>query len=949
MKMRRARRAFQTEILSPAGRSFNANTRLVYVLTVDRMLGEATLAVHYQKLLKSGGYGKLHPFRFEQHDVPTTEDAEVCAMLTGAMSEDRYGYHHRASGDEFLMEGPIVGLVLPRLCRSGQLYLDDVTDLDDRDRAKRIGPCRLDEEMWRFGLTLQEDQDERLGRLVRLRGEFSSGDKSRPVDAAVFVSEGGLVFFDDATVARVEGEDALAWVEFLRHQTVEAPEEDREDVVRELLRFPRTPRIAAPGVEMEVADPPQPRLVVQPRSGGRRQLDATAYFRYGDDEVEAGAGESGLEVSPGRFVMRDRDVEDELIRTVSRAGAVVERGAPDSAVSIRVPVGQLTSLVDELLRQGWIVEAEGHRRRRFQDIRMSVSSGIDWFDLDGTVVFDDKEVKLARVLTAMRKGTDLIQLGDGSVGVLPEDWLKQIGMLVNVGQTKKGQVRFNKSQAWLLDALLAAREQVDFDVDFQRFRDRLHQFEGIASIDEDDSFHGTLRDYQRVGLGWFEFLAEMGLGGCLADDMGLGKTVQVLALLERRRRRDELTQPALVVAPRSVVSNWISEAERFTPELTVLEYTGPQRHRRLERIPEHHLVVTTYGTLRSDAVHLKDVRFSYAVLDEAQAIKNEQSQTAKAARLLDAGHRLALSGTPIENHLGELWSLFEFLNPGMLGRSSAFKRIAGTKGLRDDDALRDAIRRALRPFILRRTKDQVAKSLPSRIEQSIFCDLEPKQRDFYRAILKQYRESLEQDAEASGAFKLHVLEALLRLRQAACHPGLVDAKRAKDRAAKLDTLLPMLEEVVDGGHKALVFSQFTSMLDLLEPVIQASDIGYTRLDGSTRKRRERVEQFQNDPACSLFLISLKAGGLGLNLTAAEYVFILDPWWNPAAEAQAIDRAHRIGQTRQVVAYRLIARDTVEDKILELQARKRDLADAILTEDGSMLRDLTAEDLEFLLS
>jgi SNF2 family DNA or RNA helicase len=468
-------------------------------------------------------------------------------------------------------------------------------------------------------------------------------------------------------------------------------------------------------------------------------------------------------------------------------------------------------------------------------------------------------------------------------------------------------------------------------------------------MDPPASFHGTLREYQREALGWFEFLRRFTFGGCLADDMGLGKTVMVLALLDSRRsgltRAERL--PSIVVVPRSLVFNWIEEAKRFAPKLRVVDYTGALRD--AAAIGGADLVLTTYGTLRRDAGVLNAIQFDYAILDEAQAIKNAATASAKAARLLRGRHRLALSGTPIENHLGELWSLFEFLNPGLLGSAKAFQRASSAR-TREDVNL-DWLSRALRPFILRRTKEQVAPELPRRTEQTLVCELEGLQRKHYDELRSHYRQTLLAKIARDGVnkSKLQILEALLRLRQAACHSGLIDRARADEPSAKFDVLIPRLVEVIEEGHKALVFSQFTSLLALLRPKLEALDVTYEYLDGRTRDREARVARFQNDPGCPLFLISLKAGGLGLNLTAAEYVFLLDPWWNPAVEAQAIDRAHRIGQARHVFAYRLLARDTVEEKVAELQESKRDLADAILNADTGLIRSLRAEDLELLLS
>ena len=533
--------------------------------------------------------------------------------------------------------------------------------------------------------------------------------------------------------------------------------------------------------------------------------------------------------------------------------------------------------------------------------------------------------------------------------MLPEEWLKKYGLLVDLGTEQDGHLRFGGAQAGLLDSLLAAQPNVQVDAAFEKIRQSLHTFEGITSIDAPAGFHGELRPYQCEGLGWLDYLQKFGFGGILADDMGLGKTVQVLAFLQRRRARRSAKGPTLAVVPRSLVFNWVQEATKFTPRLRVLDYTGANRHPLREQFDDYDLVITTYGTLRTDIAELTKIEFDYVILDEAQAIKNAESQAAKAARLLRAKHRLAMSGTPIENHIGELWSIFEFLNPGMLGTHPVFKR--HTSGAASsDEGERLLLARALRPFILRRTKSQVVQDLPEKSEQTLHCDMEPAQRADYEKLRAHYRSALLRKGTAElNRSKIEVLEALLRLRQAACHPALIDPTKMADPSAKLDMLLPQIAEVVEEGHKALVFSQFTSFLAIVRDRLDKEGLKYEYLDGRTRNRAERVENFQNNPEISIFLISLKAGGLGLNLTAAEYVYLLDPWWNPAVEAQAIDRSHRIGQTQRVFAYRLICRDTVEEKILELQQKKRDLADAILNADNRVISNLSREDLEFLLS
>ena len=609
-------------------------------------------------------------------------------------------------------------------------------------------------------------------------------------------------------------------------------------------------------------------------------------------------------------------------------------------------------MVRALTEDGWQVEAEGNLYRTASGINMEVISGVDWFDLEGAATFGDATVPLPRLLRAVKQGGQTVRLDDGTVGMIPEEWIKKYGLLAAMGSSEGEHVRFTRPQAGLLDALLASEPAVRADAVFEHVRAELRSFTGVKAAGPAATFQGELRAYQREGLGWLYFLQRFGFGGCLADDMGLGKTVQVLALLESRRqlragKQSDSVRPSLVVMPRSLVFHWKAEAARFTPELRVLDHTGGLRVKPGDHFDDYDVVLTTYGTLRRDALDFKDQRFDYCILDEGQAIKNAGTLSAKAARLLRADHRLALSGTPVENHLGELWSLFEFLNPGMFGSASILRGV----GRNPDAHMRAVLARALRPFILRRTKREVARELPPKTEQTIYCDLDGRERKYYNELRDYYRARLLRDSvhEGSGQFKIQVLEALLRLRQAACHVGLIDKEKTQEPSAKVDTLIAQLDQVLDEGHKILVFSQFTSFLAIVRNRLDDAKIPYVYLDGKTRDRETRVRQFQNDPNMKLFLVSLKAGGLGLNLHAAEYVYLLDPWWNPAVESQAIDRAHRIGQTRQVFAYRLIARDTVEEKVLALQQTKRDLADAIITADNSVMRNLSRDDLELLLS
>jgi SNF2 family DNA or RNA helicase len=690
-------------------------------------------------------------------------------------------------------------------------------------------------------------------------------------------------------------------------------------------------------------------------------MRAELSFDYDGRRVqEAHPGRGIYDPDARKFVVRDKAAEEAAKAHLRQLGLTdIPQEWPAETPALRLAPKQLPAVARACLEAGWHLEADGKIFQRPGAMRVRVSSGVDWFELHGEVDYGGSTAKLPDLLAALRRGENMVRLDDGTYGLLPEEWLKRFGSFAGLGTAEADHLRFRRNQMGVLDALLAAQPEVNCDETFARVRDELRCFAGIGAGEQPAGFVGQLRDYQRDGIGWMEFLRRFGFGGCLADDMGVGKTAQVLAMLEARRAlrtsskgngsgKDAPCGPSLVVVPKSLVFNWKQEAARFTPLLRVLDHTGLTRD--VTGFAGYDVILTTYGTLRRDAAEFKELEFDYIVLDEAQTIKNANTESAKAARLLRGRNRLALSGTPVENHLGELWSIFEFLNPGMLGAASVLK-LAGGAGRNPNEETRRLLAHALRPFILRRTKEQVARELPAKSEQTIFCELEGPQRKLYNELRAHYRSTLLNAVAERGLAKskIQVLEALLRLRQAACHPGLLDPKRRNDPSAKLDVLIGRLGEIVEDGHKALVFSQFTSLLAIVRERLDEAGIVYEYLDGKTANRQQHVERFQNDPACGLFLISLKAGGLGLNLTAAEYVFLLDPWWNPAVEAQAVDRAHRIGQTRQVFAYRLIARDTVEEKVLQLQNTKRELAAAIISEDNSLIRNLQREDLELLLS
>jgi non-specific serine/threonine protein kinase len=569
------------------------------------------------------------------------------------------------------------------------------------------------------------------------------------------------------------------------------------------------------------------------------------------------------------------------------------------------PFDFLARCIPALAQAGFEIYGEerlklGRVNRNTPTISLGVSSGLDWFDLEAVVNYGEQQISLREARAALRTGERYIKLADGSVGELPTGWLERYQRLFDLAdETAEGQWRIRDYHLSLLDPLLGDAAQVQTDTAFEQRRQRLRDFRAIEHQPIPAGFVGELRPYQQAGLNWLHFLHAYGLGGCLADDMGLGKTIQVLALLQSLHENGQTQGPSLIVVPKSLIVNWQREAARFTPELRLLEYVGQGRPQDTSTFASYHVVLTTYGILLRDIDLLKQTRFDYAIMDESQAIKNPLAKSARAARLLDAAHRLVLTGTPVENNTFELWSQFAFLNPGLLGNLEYFRRTFATPIERhqDEEAL-DLLRQLVYPFVLRRTKEQVASELPPRSERLLYVDMAPAQRKVYQRTREGYRQLLLGMIEEQGIenANLKILEGLLRLRQVSIHPALLEPTY-RGEAPKFELLLETLDTLRVEGHKALIFSQFVQVLTLLRTQLDAAGMPYAYLDGSTRDRQAQVDTFQTDPQVPFFLISIKAGGVGLNLTAADYVIHLDPWWNPAVEQQATDRAHRIGQDR----------------------------------------------------
>ncbi|MDX9991049.1 MAG: SNF2-related protein [Anaerolineales bacterium] len=716
-----------------------------------------------------------------------------------------------------------------------------------------------------------------------------------------------------------------------------------------------------------VQEPAIPRLYLAKKE--EQPLVAELRFGYGEHELASPGTrpvfEELIEI-PGQWggikVQRDAVREHQFYDLLTDARYGLKRaGANQPGVfQIRArthPLDFLTKCIPALTETGFEIYGDkdiAKINRHKPTLSLNISSGIDWFDVQAVAQYGDQQVSLGEIRKAFKRGERYIKLADGSVGQIPEEWLEKYKHLFALAEETDKGLRVSDLQLSLLDELLSEAETKNIAPEFHAKRERLKSFERITEQPLPQGFGGELRPYQKAGYDWLHFLREYGFGGILADDMGLGKTVQALVFLQSLKERGELSRPALLVLPKSLLVNWQREAERFTPDLRVLQFMGQTRKKEPAHFEEYDIITTTYGTMLRDIEFLREYRFTYVILDESQAIKNPLAQSSKAARLLQAEHRLCLTGTPIENNVYELWSQFAFLNPGLLGSLDYFKRGFASAIERREEAAQPTthlLRQMIYPFILRRTKEQVAPELPPRTERIIYTDMEPAQRKLYQQTREYYRSLLMGMLAESGDIndiRFKILEGLLRMRQVCIHPRLVEPTY-RGPSAKFEVLLETLETLQSEGHKALVFSQFIQTLSLLREEMDARGMTYTYLDGQTQNRQEQVDSFQNEPKISFFLISLKAGGVGLNLTAADYVLHIDPWWNPAVEMQASDRAHRIGQDKPVFVYKFIARETVEEKILQLQERKRELVEQLISAEGSFFKSLTKDDVQALFS
>jgi superfamily II DNA or RNA helicase len=582
-----------------------------------------------------------------------------------------------------------------------------------------------------------------------------------------------------------------------------------------------------------------------------------------------------------------------------------------------------------------------------------LSSGLDWFDAKVELSFGEQKIGISDIKKALANKQSFVQLGDGTLGILPEEWLRKYSLLFKVGEGSTDKLKLSKYHLSVIDDLYEKRDEHELSFQLDDKMERIRNYKSIPEVAPPQELDHILRPYQVSGFHWLNYLNEVSWGGILADDMGLGKTVQALSMLRHYHAQNNELK-ALVVCPTTLIYNWENEIKKFTPVLDYRIHHGNLRTRNSELLQQSNIIITTYGTLRSDIQFFKDIRFDYVILDESQAIKNPTSKVAKAACLLNAKNKLCMSGTPLQNNTFDIYAQMNFLNPGLLGSVEFFRNEFSTPIDKfGEQVQKEHLKKLIYPFILRRTKEQVAKDLPDKTETILFCEMQEEQRKIYDAYRNTYRDKIIGliDEQGIDRTQFSILQGLMKLRQICDSPAILNEEhKYPNHSIKLEELTREIEENI-GDHKALIFSQFLGMLALIKEKMKADNIVYEYFDGSSSpaERERAIQNFQNNDECRVFLISLKAGGVGLNLTAADYVYIVDPWWNPAVEQQAIDRTHRIGQTKNIFAYRMICKDTIEDKILQLQDRKRSLAKELIADDTTFVKSLTKADVEYLFS
>jgi len=952
------------------------------------------LSVYKSKWLKKGGFGKEYKLKFF-HEIEvdnryenlhcTYLDEDIATALQGLRTSGNYGYDLHAN---FYLSGEYGETVLKQVLKTGRCFWETQKSLPLKE-----GLPREIELFWR----------EKGGALI-------PAFKTEPKCEGIYRIE--RFYYHDNKVHefgmltnKTLSDDQIIYL----MEAPPIPKKMADEVSEQLLAILPDVSLPLPGnshlEQVEIKTSPVCHLKLHAVSvtvdDGRSRLLhlASLSFHYDDIVVKpvtqkdlSRAVTIKLRDKVRYTIFHDTDYQNESISRLYQAGlqSMIPEQSPygvmDMAMFGEITIEESVQMWDsfrletlpELEAEGWNVSIDESFSLEVESIdewygELEETDTADWFEMSLGFELNGKKINILPLVVALisrhkttqalqqslkEKDVELLQIGDYQWVKIPTKRLllildTVIELYDSTSLNKEGNLEFSKHSALHYGDLLNDPKLCWKGADeLKALNDKLTNFTEIQSINPPKKLKAELRDYQKIGYDWMQFLREYQLNGILADDMGLGKTLQALTCLLLEKQAGRASLPSLVIAPTSLMSNWKNEIKKFTPDIRVLILQGPDRKEKFSQIEDYDLILTTYPLMIRDTDIYTEQAFHYLMLDEAQAIKNAKSKTTQIIFKIKANHRLCITGTPIENHLGELWSMFHFIMPGYLGTHEKFTKLFRSPIEKNGDVTRsDQLRKRIQPFMLRRTKELVAKELPKKTEIIRSVPLTGKQRDLYETVRLAMDKKVRDEISKKGLARSHImiLDALLKLRQVCCDPQLVKLAKAKNvkESAKLTMLMEMVPEMVDEGRKILIFSQFTSMLSIIENALVKEKISFTKLTGQTRKRAEAISAFQEGDA-KVFLISLKAGGVGLNLTAADTVIHYDPWWNPAVENQATDRAHRLGQDKPVFVYKLLTEDTVEEKILQLQEKKKNIADSMYKGTGGKRLAIEQGDLMNLL-
>jgi non-specific serine/threonine protein kinase len=920
--------------------------KLIYIIHITENYWNIKPVKVYMK--KDGTYGRIQEPSYNelsaQNVFRTSGDLIAISYLERLQSQQSSVYFRGRLETSYLKFGLDAGQIF-NLLRLSELHIKN----EDGNIGTRI---RFGKEPWKLRFKLLNDENG-----YHFQPFFQRNSEDLPIDHNTHIlTVNPIWFYHDGKLYQCDFPLSYSYIKSFIDEKLKiglSKDEYRSFISDYLAKLPIFPYVDfPPGIEVtELRDVTKSRLYIEEMDD---QLVVSLSSMYENIEIQFSQNNDQFlhyDNDTKQIIRVHRDMAAEQSnREKVLASGIIEDTPGLFYATFEDSLDWLFDGLPALVKQGYEIMGEESLvrfrvKRARADFGVNISSETDWFDIELNLEFDGIPVSLEELKRALRSQKKYVKLRDGTIARLPEKLIEKFNYMVNFGKSDDNKIRFANHHMTFVDKLLLEADHKHLDTLSTEKLKKLDTFEKIKTYKIPENFKGSLREYQKAGYDWMNFLKEFSFGGILADDMGLGKTIQALCLLQNLVNKDSKSV-SLIVAPTSVIFNWVSEIERFTPELMFLVHYGTRRSKDARRLKKYNLILTTYGHLRRDITFLKDLKLTYAILDESQNIKNPQSETSKAVRLLESQNRLALTGTPVENNTMDLWSQFAFVNPGLLGDQTFFKDTFMRPIEKGGNVqVADTLKKLIFPFIMRRTKEDVAKELPPKVESIIYSPMNDAQQAIYDKWKQSYKDSIQEEiaSKGLGKTKFKVLEGLTKLRQIACHPGLIN-KSYSEGSGKFSGLIEMVEEIISENHKVLIFSQFVQMLHIIRNYFDENNIIYAYLDGSTKDRKTPVNRFQEDEEIKTFLISLKAGGTGLNLTAADYVIHFDPWWNPAVEMQATDRAYRIGQTRKVFAYKLISKDSVEEKIIKLQDSKRELVESLISTEETFFKSLSKDDI-----